>query len=129
MSTAIQVDALTVQYGQRRALYQVSLEVPAGSVLAVTGASGAGKTSLLWVVAGLLSPDEGRVVLSGTPVRTREDAVAEHVHLIPQGNGLASVLTAHENAAVALLAAGVDPAEAAERAETALEQLGVAAQG
>ena len=58
----------------------------------------------------------------------RTDAVAAGVHLIPQGNGLASVLTAHENAAVALLAAGVEATEAAERADAALEELGVAAQ-
>ncbi|ADD41092.1 ABC transporter ATP-binding protein [Stackebrandtia nassauensis] len=128
MNTSLQVEAVAVQYGHRHALSDVNITVPPGSVLAVTGASGSGKTTLLWVMAGLLAPTSGTVRLGGKDIQVREDAVTEGVHLIPQGNGLASVLTAHENVAVAMLAAGVDAAEATRRADAALDQLGVTAQ-
>ncbi|GAA4902149.1 ABC transporter ATP-binding protein [Stackebrandtia albiflava] len=110
------VTGLSVSYGDLVALRDVSFHAPAGSLLAVTGASGAGKTSLLWAMAGLVAPR------AGTVARSPEAAT---VALIPQGNGLAMVLTARENLLVALLAAGVGRRDAAARADAALERLGV----
>lgn len=59
---------LTYPDGDARltALDQVSLEVPAGSLTAVVGPSGSGKSSLLAVAATLVTPDRGRVVVAGT---------------------------------------------------------------
>ena len=55
------VDGLTTDYGPVRAVDHVSLEVPKGSVTAVLGANGAGKTSLLRTITGLVRPTDGRV--------------------------------------------------------------------
>ncbi|MER5358435.1 ABC transporter ATP-binding protein [Streptomyces sp. NPDC002785] len=52
-------------YGRRRVLNGVDLVVRAGEVAAIVGSNGAGKSSMLKICAGLLSPDEGRVTISG----------------------------------------------------------------
>ena len=55
------------------ALDGVSLEVPQGQFLAIMGASGSGKSTLLHLMAGLATPDEGRVVVNGTALKGMSD--------------------------------------------------------
>lgn len=57
----IQVEHLTVQYGDKTALDDVSLAIPLEGVTALVGPSGQGKTTLLRVLGGLLTPQQGRV--------------------------------------------------------------------
>jgi branched-chain amino acid transport system ATP-binding protein len=77
----------------------VSLSVPRGSVTAVLGANGAGKTTFLRTLSGLLRPRSGRVVLDGrdigrTPV---EDIVRAGLAHVPEGRGVIVELTVEEN--------------------------------
>ncbi len=92
----------------------------------MTGHSGAGKTTLLSVLAGVTRPDEGGVRVGEVVVDGIEAAVAAGVALVPQGNGLAAVLTAHENVLLPLLARGANPRRAPERASAALASVGLA---
>jgi len=123
--SALELDSVEVRYGGLVAVAELSLTVPAGRILAVTGPSGAGKSSLLWLMAGALEPDRGRVLFDGAPVGDRPAAAARGVALIPQGNGLAAVLTAHENIVVPLLDGGRNAGEADARARAALEVVGL----
>lgn len=66
--SGIRIDNLTKRYKQQTVLDGISLEVPKGEILALFGASGAGKTVLLRCIAGAVEPDEGRVYLSGNDV-------------------------------------------------------------
>ena len=73
---SIQVQGATKRFGDFVALDNVSLEVPDGSLTALLGPSGGGKSTLLRVIAGLEDPDSGRVLISGedatvTPARKR----------------------------------------------------------
>lgn len=104
MQTGIQAEDVTVRYGELVAVDAVTFEVPPGSFLAVSGPSGAGKSSLLWALAGALRPTRGTVTIDGEPVGDRAAAGSRGVVLIPQGNGLARMLTARENISVPLLA-------------------------
>ncbi|HVD57161.1 MAG TPA: ATP-binding cassette domain-containing protein, partial [Thermoleophilaceae bacterium] len=61
----ISVDGVTKEFGEFRALDDVSLEVQDGSLTALLGPSGSGKSTLLRVIAGLELPDAGRIVISG----------------------------------------------------------------
>ena len=123
--SALELDSVEVRYGGLVAVAELSLTVPAGRILAVTGPSGAGKSSLLWLMAGALEPDRGRVLFDGAPMGDRPAAAARGVALIPQGNGLAAVLTAHENIVVPLLDGGRNAGEADARARAALEVVGL----
>jgi putative ABC transport system ATP-binding protein len=103
----------------------LDLDVAAGEMLAVTGPSGAGKTSLLWLMAGAVAADRGTVRLDSAPVGDRPEAAARGIAVVPQGNGLAAVLTAYENIVVPLLDGGVSSDEADSRARDALAVVGL----
>lgn len=126
--SAVAVDRVTVGYGGEPVLREVSMTIESGRMLAVTGSSGAGKTTLLWTMAGLLSPTRGTVTVGGEVVRDRDHAVARKVVLIPQGNGLAPVLTASENLQVVLIANGFAPVDARRVTAQCLDRLGLGAQ-
>jgi branched-chain amino acid transport system ATP-binding protein len=64
----LSVTGLDVFYGDARALDGVSIEVPEGEIVAVVGANGAGKTSLIRAIAGMLRPARGRVAFRGTNI-------------------------------------------------------------
>jgi len=66
----LEVDGVTVRFGERVVLDQVGLTVGAGEVVGLLGPSGSGKSTLLRVIAGLLVPDRGRVAWDGEDLRT-----------------------------------------------------------
>ncbi|QKY20353.1 ABC transporter ATP-binding protein [Halolamina sp. CBA1230] len=70
----LELDGLTHEYGDARALDSVSLTIPDGQFLVLCGANGSGKSTLVRHLNGLLEPDAGRVLVDGT--ETTEDPVA-----------------------------------------------------
>ncbi len=96
---ALQVDDLAAAYGPVRALDGVSLSVASGTVTAVLGANGAGKTSLLRAISGLLRPRAGRVRLHGDDVAgvAVEERVRRGMAHVPEGRGVIAELTVEEN--------------------------------
>ena len=123
---AVSCTGVVVRFGTTTALSGVDLVVRTGELVAVTGHSGAGKSTLLSVLAGIVRPDEGTVHIRGHAVDDLEGAVAAGVCLVPQGNGLAAVLSAHENVLLPLLARGADPGDAPGLAAEALAAVGLA---
>jgi len=122
----VDVRELSVRYGQVVAVRGVSLTARPGEFVAITGHSGAGKTSLLGAIAGIVPLSGGQVDLGrGTDASAHVDSVA----IIPQGNGLASVLTAYENVLAPLRARGHGAEVAAERATQALRSVGLGESG
>jgi branched-chain amino acid transport system ATP-binding protein len=93
------VEALTVHYGAIEALRGISLEVPAGEVVALIGANGAGKTTTLRAISKMLQPSGGRVSFLGEDV-TRLPShrlVARGMAHAPEGRGIFLNLTVKEN--------------------------------
>ena len=62
------VDGVSLSFGKRRILEGVSFELPPGRIMALTGKSGSGKTSLLGIISGLLPPDGGRVLFDNRDI-------------------------------------------------------------
>jgi len=93
------VEELTTDYGPIRAVDHVSLEVPEGSVTAVLGANGAGKTSLLRTITGLARPTSGRVKVEGEDIThwAVEEIVRFGIAHVPEGRGVIAELTVQEN--------------------------------
>lgn len=127
MSTVLAGIDLRYSVADRTILDGISLEATAGRVLAVRGPSGSGKSSLLALLGGLVAPSAGTVTLDATPVTPDSDvSLRRRFGLVLQGYGLVAALTAHENVAVVLQAAGMPRPEVRSRVEAALERVGLA---
>ncbi|MBN8926236.1 MAG: ATP-binding cassette domain-containing protein, partial [Rhodospirillales bacterium] len=73
----LEVRTLSKRFGGLRAVKDVSLDVPAGSITALIGPNGAGKTTTFAMIAGFIMPDSGSVRFAGTDVtRWRPDRIA-----------------------------------------------------
>lgn len=84
-------------FGGTLAVNRVSLEVEAGSVLALLGENGAGKSTLIKLLAGVHRLDSGRILFNGNPIET--DADRRGIAFIHQDLGLVDSLSAAENIA------------------------------
>jgi putative ABC transport system ATP-binding protein len=113
-------------------LHPLDLDIPEGRVVAIVGASGSGKSTMLGLVAGLDAPTAGSIVIDGTDItKLSEDALArlrgtkigfvfQFFHLLPS-------LTAFENVRVPIeIAGGTDPAS---RATALLAEVGLSGRG
>jgi len=113
------------------ALDGVSLDVAEGTFLAIMGASGSGKSTLLHLMAGLDTPDSGRVVIRGENLAQMNDRELtlfrrRHIGLVFQAFNLIPTLTAEENIALPLLLDGKNAGEASPKIAELTETLGLA---
>src|SRR3954468_15123680 len=98
---AIEAHGVSKRFGEHAALSDVSVVVPDGSLTALLGPSGGGKSTLLRVIAGLEPPDEGRAVIDGADV-TGIPAQKRDVGFVFQHYAAFKHMTVHENVAFAL---------------------------
>ena len=96
---AVELRGVRAAYGTIEVLHGIDLSVPAGSILAVLGANGAGKSSMLEVVSGVLRPTAGTVLMEGHDVTgaSADQLGRAGVCLIPEGRGIFPNLTVREN--------------------------------
>jgi branched-chain amino acid transport system ATP-binding protein len=118
-SASLEIDELTTDYGPVRAVDGVTLAVQEGSVTAVLGANGAGKTSLLRTISGLEPASSGRVRLHGEDILgvAVEDIVRRGMAHVPEGRGVITELSTEENLRLGGLWRGADTAAVAEMYE------------
>ena len=90
---------LSVSYGRTQAVQNLSLKVEAGEIVTVLGANGAGKTSLLKALQGVVRPASGDVWFKGSSILQRSAArrVSEGLVLVPEGRQIFVSLTVHDN--------------------------------
>ncbi|MFI5009743.1 MAG: heme ABC exporter ATP-binding protein CcmA [Solirubrobacterales bacterium] len=119
---ALRLDGLTRNYGERAALSDLSLSLPAGATLVVFGPNGAGKTTLLRVLATLLRPHAGEVQVLGRSLPGDGWAVRGRIGLLGHEPLLYRELSAHENLRFHARLHGVGP----ERVRELLEAVGMA---
>ncbi|MBM4300759.1 MAG: ATP-binding cassette domain-containing protein [Deltaproteobacteria bacterium] len=113
----LRIDNLTVHYGAAQALFGIDLAVAPGETVALVGANGAGKTSLLKAVMGLAPPSGGRIFLDGLEVTGSSPAAmaAKGVALCPEGREMFGDLTVKENLELGSLALKISRLELARR--------------
>ncbi|MBD3918074.1 ABC transporter ATP-binding protein [Paenibacillus sp. PR3] len=130
----IRVEHLTKTYGQGNAaayaLRDISLEIAEGESVAVTGPSGCGKTTLLHVLAGIETLDEGKVWIGNVALHElKEQELAqlrlERMGFVFQAYHLVPVLTAWENVSLPLTARGFKASDAKKQAMEALHRVGL----
>jgi branched-chain amino acid transport system ATP-binding protein len=95
----LSVEQLRVDYGPIKAVHNVSLDVAAGEVVALLGANGAGKTTILRTISGLLRPRSGRIRFGGRPIHRLPPAriVRLGIAQSPEGRRVFGNLTVAEN--------------------------------
>ena len=95
----LSVKDLQVNYGGIEAVKGISFDVPAGDIVTLIGANGAGKSTTLKAIAGLVKPRSGSIELEGTNITGKDssDIVAKGVTLVPEGRRVFSNMTVLEN--------------------------------
>lgn len=117
----LEIENLTVFYGQHQALDGVSVSVAAGEIVVILGANGAGKSTLLRAVAGI-TPVAGdtRVLLGGKAISRRpaHEVVEDGLALVPEGRGIFGEMTVLEN-----LQLGANPKRARRQLAVNMERI------
>src|SRR3954467_8394219 len=117
--TLLSVEGLDVRYASVQALFDVSIDVPEGSVVAVLGANGAGKSTFARAASGLVPSSKGSITFDGqdiTKAHPHEIRRAGLVH-IPEGRGIFPGLSVQENIRMAVRRVGTP-----EQRKTATER-------
>lgn len=94
----LKVDNLSFSYGKIQAIRDISFELNKGEILAIVGANGAGKSSMMKCIAGLLKPQGGIISLEGKELESSaHKMVEEGICLVPEGRWIFPNLTVEEN--------------------------------
>jgi branched-chain amino acid transport system ATP-binding protein len=115
----LKVEQLSAHYGGIHALQGVGLEVPQGSIVSLIGANGAGKSTTLKSIVGLVKPSAGSVSWDGQELTglATKDIVSRGVCLVPEGRRVFPNLTVDENLTLGAYARSDRPAIAADRSK------------
>lgn len=99
MSNILEVKELCVSYGGIEAVKHISFQVPKGEVVTLIGANGAGKSSTLRSIVGLVRPSSGSILLEGTEIagKAPDQIVSQGITLVPEGRRVFADLTVLEN--------------------------------
>ena len=86
-------------YGPVRAIRGVSLSVPMGSIVTVLGANGAGKTTILKTISGIIDPQKGSITFKGEAIQRKDpaDIVRRGICHVPEGREIFPLLSVHDN--------------------------------
>ena len=127
----LEARSVSLSYGATQALRDVSLRVEPGASVALMGASGSGKSSLLHCLAGVIVPDEGSVLIDGVHLtdlsdRERSRLRLERMGVVFQFGDLVPELTLVENVMLPLQLLGRRSGQARQRAVELLGRLGIA---
>ena len=125
MSAAIEARELTRRFGAFTAVDSITFEVRTGEVFGFLGANGAGKTTAIRMLIGLLAPSSGEARVAGFDVLTQSDEVRRRIGYMSQRFSLYDDLTVRENVTLYGGIYGLADAEIRERGRTLLDGLGL----
>jgi putative ABC transport system ATP-binding protein len=132
--SVIQLRGVVKDYGALRVLHGIDLAIGAGELVAIVGASGSGKSTMLAIMGTLDDPTAGIVSVEGRDVRMLRESEraalrARRIGFVFQQFFLLPALSALENVALGLLYSGVPSGERLRRASDALRRVGLADRG
>ena len=116
----VRLEAVRKSYGDVVAVDGIELDVPQGEFFTMLGPSGSGKTTMLRLIAGFESPDEGRVLLKGTDV-TAQPPYERDVNTVFQDYALFQHMTVGENVAYGMKIKRIKKAARTKRTAEVLE--------
>ncbi|MFO7264406.1 MAG: ABC transporter ATP-binding protein [Bacillaceae bacterium G1] len=106
MDILLQVEDLVVNYGGIKALQGISIKVHPGEIVTIIGANGAGKSSLLRAISGMVTPHQGKITFKNQDIsRMKSHEIARlGISHVPEGRGVFAKMTVEENLMVATYA-------------------------
>jgi spermidine/putrescine transport system ATP-binding protein len=128
MTAAVQLDRVSVRFGDFTAVDTANLDIAPGEFFSFLGPSGCGKTTLLRAISGFVAPSEGRVLIGGEDM-ARIGPNARPTALIFQNLALFPMMTVAENIAYGLRVRGVGRRERLRKAEALLDLIALPGQG
>jgi ABC-2 type transport system ATP-binding protein len=121
--TLVQFQAVTQRFGTVLALDALDLEVRTGEVFGLLGSNGAGKTTALRILCGLLAPTSGKVLLAGTDVHTDPLAARRRFSFVPDGAPMYANLSPRQHLALVGRLHGIDESRTASETKRLLDAL------
>ncbi len=121
-SYILEAKNIVKNYGSYRALNDVSLQVPKGSIYGLLGPNGAGKTSLIRIINQITMPDSGQVILDGEPLQPKH---VQYIGYMPEERGLYKTMKVGEQALYLAQLKGMDKAEAKKQLHYWFERLNI----
>lgn len=121
----IQVKDLTRRFGDFIAVDHLTFDVSEGEVFGFLGANGAGKTTALRMLCGLLDPSSGEALVAGYDIRTQRELIKRHIGYMSQKFSLYTDLTANENIELFGAIYGLSRVDIAQRKEQIAHKLGI----
>lgn len=120
MNDLLVADSVSKNFGNFKALNQVSIAVPTGSIFGLLGPNGAGKTTLIRIINQITMPDEGSVLLDGQPLKPEH---IKDIGYLPEERGLYKSMKVGEQALYLAQLKGMSKAEAKSRLKYWFEKL------
>ena len=95
----LEIRNLTVSFGGIEAVKGISMDIPAGEIVTLIGANGAGKSTILRTIAGIVKPQEAEITFEGEPINglSPDKIVSKGITLVPEGRRIFGNLTVLEN--------------------------------
>lgn len=129
MTKALEMDGITVEFGETTALDGFDLEMDSGEILGLLGPNGSGKTTAVKVLATLQRPDQGRASVFGVDVVDRAAQVRETIALAGQYAAVDELLTGRQNLSMFGRLFGMSKSDATKRSDELLERFDLADAG
>ena len=120
MENILELKNIKIGYNNNQVLKGMDLEVKKGEFLTILGPSGCGKTTTLKIIAGILAPDEGQVILDGVDI-TNMPPEQRNINTIFQNYALFPLMTVRENIGYGLKIKKIAKAEISEKVEDVME--------
>jgi ABC-2 type transport system ATP-binding protein len=120
MDNLLVTDSVSKNFGDFKALNNVSIEVPTGSIFGLLGPNGAGKTTLIRIINQITMPDSGTVLLDGRPLQSSD---IQHIGYLPEERGLYKSMKVGEQALYLAQLKGMSKSEAKQRLKYWFEKL------
>ena len=114
---------LTKQFGTFTAVNHINFEVEKGEIFGFLGANGAGKTTAIKMMSGLLLPTSGDALVGGYSIKTESKQIKKHIGYMSQRFSLYNDLTVFENMQLFGTVYGIPPKELKQRIDSSLEEL------
>lgn len=120
MDNLLVTNSVSKNFGDFKALNNVSIEVPTGSIFGLLGPNGAGKTTLIRIINQITMPDSGTVLLDGKPLQSSD---IQHIGYLPEERGLYKSMKVGEQALYLAQLKGMSKSEAKQRLKYWFEKL------